>query len=67
MADPDPAVTRSLEAAMEAIGGRAAGLGENGSKRGDWRQYYNTSLKDAVARRYARDLELFGYEFEEAR
>jgi hypothetical protein len=35
----------------------------NGSKRGDYRQYYNEALKDGVAKRYARDLELFGYEF----
>ena len=38
----------------------------NSSKRGDWRQYYNEELKEGVARRYARDLELFGYEFKEA-
>ena len=35
----------------------------NGSKRGDYRQYYDESLKAGVAQRYARDLELFGYEF----
>lgn len=35
----------------------------NGSKRGDYRQYYNEVLKDGVAQRYARDLDLFGYEF----
>lgn len=38
----------------------------NSSKRGDWRRYYNEELKASVARRYARDLELFGYEFQEA-
>lgn len=32
MADPDPAVTRSLEAAMEAIGGRAAGVLPEGAR-----------------------------------
>jgi hypothetical protein len=39
----------------------------NGSKRGDWRQYYDEELKAGVARRYARDLELFGYRFQETR
>ena len=35
----------------------------NASRRGDYRDYYTPQLKDAVARLYARDLELFGYEF----
>lgn len=35
----------------------------NSSKRGDYRQYYNEELKDGVAHRYARDFQLFGYEF----
>ena len=35
----------------------------NGSRRGDYRQYYTPQLKDAVASRYALDLQLFGYEF----
>lgn len=35
----------------------------NGSKRGDYRQYYTPALADEVAKRYALDLELFGYEF----
>jgi hypothetical protein len=35
----------------------------NSSKRGDYRQYYDEELKAGVAHRYARDLELFGYEF----
>ena len=35
----------------------------NSSKRGDYRQYYNDELKQGVAARYARDLELFGYDF----
>lgn len=34
----------------------------NGSKRGDYRQYYTPALADAVAKRYALDIELFGYQ-----
>ncbi|MFS8137265.1 MAG: sulfotransferase family 2 domain-containing protein [Thermomonas sp.] len=35
----------------------------NGSARGDYRAYYSPPLVDAVAERYARDLELFGYTY----
>ena len=35
----------------------------NSSSRQDYRGYYNLALRDGVARLYARDLELFGYEF----
>ena len=35
----------------------------NESRRADYRDYYTPELKDAVARLYARDLELFGYDF----
>jgi hypothetical protein len=35
----------------------------NPSKRRDYREYYDQGLRDGVARLYARDLELFGYEF----
>lgn len=35
----------------------------NGSHRGDYRDYYDQQLIDGVAKRYARDLELFGYDF----
>jgi len=35
----------------------------NASRRGDYRQYYTPELRDAVAKLYARDLELFGYDF----
>jgi hypothetical protein len=35
----------------------------NSSSRGDYRQYYDQELIDGVARIYARDLELFDYEF----
>jgi hypothetical protein len=36
----------------------------NGSRRGDYRHYYDQALIDGVAARYAQDLELFGYTFE---
>jgi hypothetical protein len=35
----------------------------NESRRGHYRDYYDQTLIDGVASRYARDLELFGYEF----
>jgi hypothetical protein len=36
----------------------------NGSRRGDYRRYYDQALIDGVAARYAQDLDLFGYSFE---
>lgn len=36
----------------------------NESRRGDYRFYYDRALIDGVAARYAKDLELFGYDFE---
>ena len=33
------------------------------SKRNEYREYYNQELIDGVAKLYARDLELFDYEF----
>jgi hypothetical protein len=36
----------------------------NGSRRGDYRRYYDQGLIDGVAARYAQDLDLFGYTFE---
>lgn len=35
----------------------------NDSQRGDYRQYYDSTLIEGVAALYHRDLELFGYEF----
>ena len=35
----------------------------NATERRDYRQYYDQQLIDGVARFYARDLELFGYQF----
>ncbi|WP_168072035.1 sulfotransferase family 2 domain-containing protein [Caulobacter sp. SSI4214] len=39
----------------------------NGSQHGDYRQYYDPLLIEAVAARYKQDLDLFGYTFEGAR
>lgn len=39
----------------------------NGTRRGDYRRYYDPDLVDAVAARYAQDLDLFGYTFEGSR
>ncbi len=39
----------------------------NGTRRGDYRRYYDAELADAVAARYAQDLDLFGYTFEGSR
>ncbi len=36
----------------------------NGTRRGDYRQYYDQTLIDGVTARYTQDLELFGYTFE---
>lgn len=36
----------------------------NDTRRDDYRRYYDPTLVDAVARRYAQDLALFGYQFE---
>ena len=36
----------------------------NGSKRGEYRQYYTPELAEAVAARYRKDLDLFGYAFD---
>ena len=33
----------------------------NGSRRGDYRQYYDRALMDGVAELYRGDLERFGY------
>lgn len=35
----------------------------NESSRADYRQYYDDRIREGVAKLYARDLELFGYEF----
>jgi hypothetical protein len=54
----------SYDAICERIGIPTKELGKsNASKRGDYRAYYDQQLIDGVARLYARDLELFGYQF----
>ena len=35
----------------------------NATDRRDYREYYDQQLIDGVAKLYARDLELFGYQF----
>ena len=35
----------------------------NASRRRDYRDYYDQQLIDGVAKLYARDIELFGYDF----
>jgi hypothetical protein len=52
------------DAACARIGIPPSALGQvNGSKHGEYRQYYDQPLRDAVAARYRGDLELFGYDF----
>jgi hypothetical protein len=54
----------SYDEICRRIGIRSATLEKvNPSKRMDYRQYYDQGLIDEVAKLYARDLELFGYEF----
>lgn len=38
----------------------------NESSHADYRTYFNQELRDGVAQLYARDLELFGYDFDDA-
>lgn len=58
------AMQAGYDAICERIGIPSAPLGRaNSSKHADYRSYYDQQLKDGVARLYARDLELFGYEF----
>lgn len=52
------------DAACARIGIPSRGLDRvNASSRGDYRQYYDQELIDAVGALYQRDLELFGYAF----
>ena len=55
----------SYEAICARIGIPARRLDRvNASQHGDYRRYYDPALVDAVAARYRRDLDLFGYDFE---
>lgn len=52
------------EAVCAKVGIPARALDKvNSSKRGDYRQYYDQALIDGVTALYARDLELFDYQF----
>lgn len=54
----------SYDEACRRIGIASRALDKvNASRRGDYRQYYAPDTRDAVAKLYARDLELFGYDF----
>lgn len=58
----------SYEAICALIGIEPRSLDRvNASQRADFRQYYDQSLIEAVAARYAQDLDLFGYSFEGVR
>jgi hypothetical protein len=58
------AMQQSYDVAAEKIGIPSRPLERvNASKRRDYRDYYDQPLIDGVAKLYARDLELFGYEF----
>jgi hypothetical protein len=55
---------QSYDEIAARIGIASSQLGTvNASKRRDYRAYYTPPLIDAVARLYAKDLELFGYRF----
>ena len=54
----------SYDEACRQIGIPTASLQRtNASRRKDYRDYYDAELVEGVAKLYARDLELFGYEF----
>lgn len=58
----------NMQASYDEVCGRigipSTTLGQvNSSRRGSYREYYDQVLIDGVAELYARDLELFGYEF----
>jgi len=54
----------SYDVICRRIGIPSSPLGrKNTSRRGDYRAYYDEQLIDGVARLYARDIELFGYDF----
>jgi hypothetical protein len=55
---------QSYDEIAKRIGIPTAPLGRvNSSRRANYRDYYDQELIDGVAKLYARDLELFGYQF----
>lgn len=55
----------SYDAACARLGLPSTGLERvNGSSRGDYREYYDAELLEAVSALYAVDLEMFGYAFD---
>lgn len=55
---------QSYDEICTRIGISGAALDQvNSSRRGSYRDYYDQELIDGVAKLYARDIELFGYEF----
>jgi hypothetical protein len=55
---------QSYDEIAKRIGIPTAALGRvNSSRRANYRDYYDQELIDGVAKLYARDLELFGYQF----
>lgn len=55
---------QSYDRICAKIGISSTSLGhENSSRHGEYRGYYDQELIDGVAKLYARDLELFGYDF----
>ena len=55
---------QSYDEICEAIGIPTAQLEQvNASSRRDYQEYYDQPLIDGVAKLYARDLELFDYQF----
>lgn len=56
----------SYDAITARIGVATAPLERvNASRHGDWREYYDAELIGGVERHYGRDLELFGYTFDQ--
>ena len=60
----DRAIRALVDEIAQRIGIPTSTLAKvNASARADYRSYYTPSLIDGVARLYARDLEVFGYDF----
>ena len=58
-------IDEDLATVCARIGVEHEPLGRVGSRpHADYRSYYDDATRDKVARHWARDIELFGYEFE---